>query len=106
MRKKLLFLTFFVLISSFSFAKINKTDKLLFNDNEKVFYDGNRVILSGFEGNGKINIYSIIGNKIKSTEVIDLSSAIVPLNLIKGNMYIIQVNYLSSKIKTFKIIAL
>ena len=103
MRKKLLFLTFFVLISSFSFAKI---DKLLFNDNEKVFYDGNRVILSGFEGNGKINIYSIIGNKIKSTEVIDLSSAIVPLNLKKGNMYIIQVNYLSSKIKTFKIIAL
>ena len=46
------------------------------------------------------------GNKIKSTEVIDLSSAIVPLNLKKGNMYIIQVNYLSSKIKTFKIIAL
>ena len=28
------------------------------------------------------------------------------LNLKKGNMYIIQVNYLSSKIKTFKIIAL
>ena len=106
MRKKLLFLAFFVLISSFSFAKIKKTDKLLFNDNEKVVYDGNSVILSGFKGNGKINIYSIIGNKIKSTEVIDLSSAIVPLNLKKGNMYIIQVNYLSSKIKTFKIIAL
>ena len=105
MRKKLLYVILLLFFNSPSFANDFKTKKLTFSNTEKIIYDGNRIILKGFMGNGHVNIYSIIGNKIKSTELINLSSAIIPLNLREGNMYIIQVIYTTNNIKTFKIIA-
>ena len=105
MRKKLFYIIFLLFFNSLSFANKYKTEELRFSNPEKIIYDGNRIILNGFKGNGQVNVYSIIGNKIKGTELIDLSSAIIPLDLKEGNMYIIQVIYTVNKIKTFKIIA-
>ena len=105
MRKKLLYSILFLFFNLLSSANNYKIEKRSFSNPEKIIYDGNRIILNGFKGNGQVNIYSIIGNKIKETELIDLSSAIIPLDLKEGNMYIIQVIYTVNKIKTFKIIA-
>jgi len=103
-RKKLLNLIVFLFFSTSLFANI-KDVYVQLEEDPKVLYDGNSIILKGFEGNGRIDIYSIIGNKIKGTETIDLSRAIIPIDLVGGNMYIIQVNSLTNRIKTYKIIA-
>lgn len=106
MRKKLLYIILLLFFNSLSFANNYNVNEFRISNTEKIIYDGNRIILNGFKGTGQVNVYSIIGNKINGTELIDLSSAIIPLDLKEGNMYIIQVIYTTNKIKTFKIIAL
>ena len=72
---------------------------------QKVFYKNGVLYVNGFEGTGTITIYSIIGNKVYSIKLSDLSSnKTLPVNLKTGNMFIIQVQS-NNKIKTFKIIA-
>jgi len=56
-------------------------------------------------GAGKIEIFSIIGNKIAQYEISDLTSAKVSVNLNLGHMYIIRVRYQGNIVKTFKILA-
>ncbi|MDA9685467.1 T9SS type A sorting domain-containing protein [Flavobacteriaceae bacterium] len=72
---------------------------------QKVFYNNGVLYVNGFEGSGTITIYSIIGNKVYSIKLSDLSSnKMIPVNLKTGNMFIIRVQS-NTEIKTFKIIA-
>ena len=72
---------------------------------QNVFYKNGILYVNGFEGSVVISVYSIIGNKIYSEELFDLSSKRqLPINLKSGNMFIIQIHS-DNKIKTFKIIA-
>tara|TARA_B100000780_G_scaffold144705_1_gene101160 strand:- start:12 stop:305 length:294 start_codon:yes stop_codon:yes gene_type:complete len=72
---------------------------------QQVFYKDGIVYLDGFKGSGIVTIYSIIGNKIFSTKVSNLSSKkTISVNLKSGNMFIIQIHS-GSSVDTFKIIA-
>ena len=108
MRTKLLI---FIILYSFNnpvFA-INNT---CFNNlistsisSQQVFYKNGVLHLDGFNETGLINIYSIIGNKVFSSEKINLTlSKSLTVSLKTGNMYIIQI-HLNNSIQTFKIIA-
>ena len=107
MRTKLL-----ILIILFSFSRVYAVNSTRFsnidiveNNLQQVFYKDGTLYIYGFKGPGIITIYSIIGNKIFSSEVSDLkSNRTLSVNLKTGNMFIIQI-YLGNKIETFKIIA-
>jgi hypothetical protein len=103
-------LLIFIVLFSFSTAYAVNSPSL-YNINiveisiQKVFYKNGTLYINGFEGPGIVNVYSIIGNKIYSAEFSDLNSnRTLPMNLMTGNMFIIQIHS-NNKIKTFKIIA-
>jgi hypothetical protein len=104
--KLLIFISLFIFASSYGIVP-HRLHHLNFIQNliQKVFYKNGVLYVNGFEGTGTITIYSIIGNKVYSIKLSDLSSnKTLPVNLKTGNMFIIQVQS-NNKIKTFKIIA-
>ena len=107
MRTKLLiFISLFTFASSYGIFPyklydLNSIENLV----QKVFYKNGVLYVDGFEGSGTITIYSIIGNKVYSIKLSDLSSyKMIPVNLKTGNMFIIRIQS-NTEIKTFKIIA-
>lgn len=80
-----------------TFTNVIQTDK-------NVTYKNGNFYLYGFSGTGKIEIYSIIGNKIKTISAQNLADYKFTLQLDSRNMYIVRVITLN-EIKTFKIIA-
>lgn len=70
----------------------------------KAAYYQQQLHITGLQGSGIIEIYSIIGNKISEFKVQELYSFKIYLNLESRNMYIIRVKK-SENIYTFKIIA-
>ena len=80
-----------------TFTNVVQTDR-------KVTYKNGNFYLYGFGGPGKIEIYSIIGNKIKTISAQNLADYKFTLQLDSRNMYIVRVITLN-EIKTFKIIA-
>ena len=79
-----------------TFIPVIQTDK-------NVSYNNGKIYLNGFSGSGSIEIYSIIGNKIKEISVTELSDFNFMVQLGSRNMYIIRVLSLN-EVKTFKII--
>ena len=107
MRTKLLiFLLFTSLNKSFALEASLISDKDLSETNiQQVFYEDGIVYIDGFNGPCLVNIYSIIGNKVFSVEILNLNSLkSIPVDLKAGNMFIIQIHS-GSLVKTFKIIA-
>ena len=80
-----------------TFTNVIQTDK-------NISYKNGNFYLYGFGGPGKIEIYSIIGNKIKTISAQNLADYKFTLQLDSRNMYIVRVITLN-EIKTFKIIA-
>ena len=101
-------LFFFILFFSFSFVKAIPSPNLkkynLTQEIPKAAYYQDQLHLTGINGSGTIEIYSIIGNKIKEIKTQELYNFKTYLNLKSGNMYILRVS-VSGKIHTLKIIA-
>tara|TARA_B100000963_G_C22635147_1_gene677195 strand:+ start:4757 stop:5095 length:339 start_codon:yes stop_codon:yes gene_type:complete len=105
-RKLLLLILLFP--SSIAFAKGSfytniSTPANVIQTDKNVSYNNGYFYLYGFSGPGKIEIYSIIGNKIKTITAQNLADYKFALQLDSRNMYIIRVITLS-EIKTFKIV--
>jgi hypothetical protein len=102
--------TFFFILLIFSLTSIraNHSPSLktycFLQESPKVAYDKQELRLSGLSGSGIIEIYSLIGNKIKEIRAQELYKFKSYLNLESGNMYIIRI-ITSDKIHTLKIIA-
>ena len=69
-----------------------------------VLYNNGSIYLKGFDGQGIVEIYSIIGNKIYAFELQNLNDIALSYPLKSGNMYIIRV-ITTKKAETFKIVA-
>ena len=67
-------------------------------------YNNGSIYLKGFDGQGIVEIYSIIGNKIYAFELQNLNDIAISYPLKSGNMYIIRV-ITTKKAETFKIVA-
>jgi hypothetical protein len=106
-KKLLLFVLLFnvaaLQASNISFSKIT-TIKKATQVEKNVFFNDGVLYLKGFEGPGKIEIYSIIGNKITETQTQGLSSCQFLYPLEQGNMYIIRV-ISQGEVNTFKVVA-
>ena len=107
MIKKLL--VFFILLYSEAIFSIppessaNYTIEVTQDQTAVIFRDGS-LYFKGFIGQGRFQIYSIIGNKISEMDVQNFSQFKINASLEMGNMYIIRV-IIKGKSKTFKIIA-
>lgn len=75
----------------------------IFQETKSVFYNSGTLSINGFYGEGLIQIYSIIGNKIIDVKVQNLSKFNLQVDLENNNMYIIRILN-QNKIKTFKIV--
>ena len=109
MEKKIFF---FILLLNIQFA--SAADILAFNittfktatqEQKSVFYNNGNLHIKGFKGQGLIEIYSIIGNKITDLRVQQLDGFQIQYPLKQGNMYIIRIQT-KVDIITFKVIAL
>ena len=109
MEKKILF---FILLLTIQFA--SAADILAFNittfktatqEQKSVFYNNGNLHIKGFKGQGLIEIYSIIGNKITDLRVQQLVGFQIQYPLKPGNMYIIRI-HTKVDIITFKVVAL
>ncbi|MGC6479809.1 MAG: hypothetical protein ACON42_05465 [Flavobacteriaceae bacterium] len=69
-----------------------------------VVYKYKQLILQGCPEQGKLEIFSIIGNPIYSCDLAQLKGSTVPFELENNNMYIVRIS-IGQKSKTFKIIA-
>ena len=70
-----------------------------------VLYNSGTLYVNGLKGSGKIQIFSIIGNKLHEEDIMELENAQIPVTLQSNNVYIVRVILSNSEIKTFKIIA-
>ena len=109
MKKKIFF---FILLLNIQFA--SAADILAFNittfktatqEQKSVFYNNGNLHIKGFKGQGLIEIYSIIGNKITDLRVQQLDGFQIQYPLKQGNMYIIRIQT-KVDIITFKVVAL
>ena len=71
---------------------------------KKVYYQDGFLYVEGFIGPGKIEVYTILGEKITDISSSELSKFKHPFYLKKANMYIIRVMK-NEFIETFKIIS-
>ena len=101
----LYFILFFLLTANISVAKVSSLPPTSAVQKTTVIYKNNFLFIQGLIGKGKVEVYSIIGNKVAQHNVVDLSDAKVPVYLEAGNMYIVRVHYQENIIKTFKILA-
>ena len=99
----------FILLISFSRASIAHKSILSSNlisvlqEKKSIFYKVGKLSLKGFTGKVSVQIYSIIGNKIRDIKVQDLFEFNLQIDLKKNNMYIVRVIN-NSGINTFKIV--
>ena len=108
MIRKLLFLILFLNIT-IAFAtdppSSNISKKIFLTQVDKlVLYDNGSIYLKGFKGQGIVEIYSIIGNKIYAFKLQNLNDIALSYPLKSGNMYIIRI-ITTKKAETFKIVA-
>ena len=103
---RLFFLTLFLI--SFTLVKATQSSPLKIYEFTqqipKAAYYQQNLHITGLHGSGIIEIYSIIGNKIKVIKVQELYNFKTYLNLESGNMYILRIK-LPGNIHTFKLIA-
>ena len=100
---------FFLALISLSFTNVNanlNSSPLIpttFQQTPKAAYQDQQLHLLGVEGPGVIEVYSIIGNKIKEIKVQELDNFKSYLELDSGNMYIVRVTE-SNEVYTLKIV--
>ena len=109
MEKKIFF---FILLLNTQFASAANllalnitTFKTATQEQKSVFYNNGNLHIKGFKGQGLVEIYSIIGNKITDLKVQQLDSFQFQYPLKHGNMYIIRI-HTKVDIVTFKVVAL
>ena len=69
-------------------------------------FDKNKILfVQGIRGQGVVEVYSIIGNKIVEMNIGDLSNARIPIYLKSGHMYIVRIRDQKNNLRTFKILA-
>ena len=102
----LLSITFVSLSSGYSYIKDRPIQPPSNYDNVfNIYYKNNSLIVKGININGNLKIYSIIGNIILDINVQNLSNVLVPVDLIKQNMYIVRIETSQNRIITRKIVA-
>lgn len=106
MLKKLV--VFLFLFSAFNLleAHYNSTPLFsqLFQIKPKAAYQNQQLVITGLSGSGKLEVYSIIGNKIKEINIQELDNLKFYLELDAKKMYVLRITS-STDIYTFKIIA-
>ena len=99
------FISIFLLHNNSAQFSVNFSTKFFSTQIDKlVLYNNGVIYLKGFEGQGIVEIYSIIGNKIYAFELQNLNEIELSYPLKAGNMYIIRV-ISTKKAETFKIVA-
>lgn len=106
-------LIFCFLISSLVFSKTSQIDTSPIQitqptDKEEIlniYYQNNALIVQGMKINGRLIVYSIIGNVLLEMNVQDFSNLVLPVDLIKQNMYIIRLETSDNRVFTHKIVA-
>ena len=111
MKNILLIICFFVVSYSFSSLKANTPTPFIkiasnFDSQNKpiVLYENGFIYIKELNGSGKIEVYTIIGNKILSASVQNFENSKIPVLLKNQNMYIIRIQT-QNKVYTFKIAA-
>ena len=111
MRNTILIFCFFIASQSFSNHKVNNSSlfaeiKLNFEIQNKpiVLYENGFIYVKEINDSGKIEVFTIIGNKILSANVQNFQDSKIPLLLENHNMYIIRIQT-QEKVYTFKIVA-
>ena len=109
MKKKLFFFILLLNIQFASAADLLSSNITTFDtatqEQKSVFYNNGNLHIKGFKGQGLIEIYSIIGNKITDLRVQQLDGFQIQYPLKQGNMYIIRIQT-KVDIITFKVVAL
>jgi hypothetical protein len=104
-------ITFFILLLFFSHiesAAVSIRDTkntFLVEETPTVIYKNKILFVQGIRGQGVVEVYSIIGNKIVEKYVSDLSNARIPIYLKSGHMYIVRIRDQKNNLKTYKILA-
>lgn len=104
-------ITFFILLLFFSHigsAAVSTSDTKntsLVEEAPTLIYKNKILFVQGIRGQGVVEVYSIIGNKIVEMNVSDLSNARIPIYLKSGHMYIVRIRDQKNNLKTFKILA-
>ena len=111
MRNTILIICFFLASEFFSNYRANtlphlsKTTFSLDKQNKPiVLYKNGFLYIKDINGSGKIEVYTIIGNKILTTNVQNFQDSKIPVLLENQNMYIIRIET-QNKIYTIKIVA-
>lgn len=106
MLKKLV--VFLFLFSAFNLLEAHYNSTPLFSQpfqiKPKAAYQNQQIVLTGLSGSGKLEVYSIIGNKIKEINIQELDNLKLYLELDAKKMYVLRITS-STDIYTFKIIA-
>lgn len=76
---------------------------LLFQTNPKAAYFDQQLLITGLKGSGKLEVYSIIGNKIKEFNIQELENLKLYVALDAKKMYVLRISS-ASEIHTLKII--
>ena len=114
MRNILLIICFFLTSESFSSTRVNLSAprfsesfiKPYTSTNEPIIlYENGFLYIEGIKGSGKVEIYTIIGNKILDLNVQNFLNSKIPVLLKNRNMYIIRIQTEENKLHTFKIVA-
>ena len=105
MLKKLV--VFLFLFSAFNLLEAHYNSTPLFSQpfqiKLKAAYQNQQLVLTGLSGSGKLEVYSIIGNKIKEINIQELDNLKLYLELDAKKMYVLRITS-STDIYTFKII--
>ena len=106
MLKKLV--VFLFLFSAFNLLEAHYNSTPLFSQafqiKPKAAYQNQQLVLTGLSGSGKLEVYTIIGNKIKEINIQELDNLKLYLELDAKKMYVLRITS-STDIYTFKIIA-
>jgi hypothetical protein len=99
---------FLFLFSAFNLLEAHYNSSPLFSKpfqiKPKAAYQNQQLVLTGLSGSGKLEVYSIIGNKIKEINIQELDNLKLYLELDAKKMYVLRITS-STDIYTFKIIA-
>ena len=103
----LIFLLVFHKTHLYSTPNISKFQQTDYSSNKtvNVVYQNNTLLIKGIHVNGNLKVYSIIGNMIIDMNIQDFSSVVIPINLVRQNLYIIRIETTDNRIFTHKIVA-
>lgn len=107
MQKITFFITllFFFQNGSAVVSSSDTTNTYLVEETPTVIYKNKTLFVQGIRGQGVVEVYSIIGNKIVEMNIGDLSNARIPIYLKGGHMYIVRIRDQKNNLRTFKILA-